>query len=176
MKAVWDTVTLKASWTLNDNLPCRAGQLVSGPGVAWPLKCSEEPQLFISLYNLGLLPCPFREPHLMLTGCHHSLLLPSLYPASCPFREPHLMLTGCHHSLLLPSLYPASNLYPHYLSLYVVNKSPFFHSDSKFHSCVLCVLSYLTNLKRIRASVLFCLLLSLFPSPFYSHITQLSRH
>jgi len=150
MKAVWDTVTLKASWTLNDNLPCRAGQLVSGPGVAWPLKCSEEPQLFISLYNLGLLPCPFREPH--------------------------LMLTGCHHSLLLPSLYPASNLYPHYLSLYVVNKSPFFHSDSKFHSCVLCVLSYLTNLKRIRASVLFCLLLSLFPSPFYSHITQLSRH
>lgn len=37
-------------------------------------------------------------------------------------------------------------------------------------------LSYLTNLKRNSTSVLFCLLLSLFPSPFYSHITQLSRH
>lgn len=79
MKAVWDTVTPKASRTLNDNLPCRAGQPVSGPGVAWPLKGSEEPQLFICLYNLGLLPCPFREPHLMPTGCHHSLLLPSFF-------------------------------------------------------------------------------------------------
>lgn len=37
-------------------------------------------------------------------------------------------------------------------------------------------LPYLTNLKRISASLLFCLLLSLFLSPFYSHITQLSRH
>ena len=88
MKAVWDTVTLKASWTLNNNLPCRAGQPVSGPGVAWPLKCSEEPELFISLQPgppalsfQRTTPNDYWMPSFSLA----SILLPTCIHIICPF-------------------------------------------------------------------------------------------
>lgn len=130
MKAVWDTVTLKASWTLNNNLPCRAGQPVSGPGVAWPLKCSEEPQLFISLQPgppalsfQRTTPNDYWMPSFSLA----SILLPTCIHIICPFMQ----LTN------LPSF------------IQILNSTlvPFVY------------LSYLTNLKRIRASA-FCFLSS----------------